>query len=179
MKLPITDQFLLEIYNLLSTTEDRGRAFIHPPKSFKHIALMIDDPIYQKYYKILDRKKFNKLIYWLKRNNYIKAKNLESKKGFVLTSKGMGKAIKAGIKMENGSYPKRDDGKWIMIMFDIPKQKNYMRGILRSVLQNLGYRLLQKSVWVTQYDVHEKTEMLLQFHSLDEYVKVFLIEELS
>jgi len=47
---------------------------------------------------------------------------------------------------------------------------------MRSILQNLGYKMFQKSVWITPYDVSEKTEKLLQLHYLDNYVKIFLIE---
>ena len=66
-----------------------------------------------------------------------------------------------------------------MVIFDIPKKDEYKRGILRSVLQNLGYKMFQKSVWITPYDVFNKTEELFQFYFLDKYVRLFLIEELG
>ena len=65
-----------------------------------------------------------------------------------------------------------------MLIFDIPTKHKKARILLRSILYNLGYKLFQKSVWITPYDVSEKTEKLLQLHSLDGYVKIFLIEEI-
>jgi hypothetical protein len=39
--------------------------------------------------------------------------------------------------------------------------------------------MLQQSVWVCPYDVLEETEAILRKYSLDEYVKLFLIEEVE
>lgn len=38
--------------------------------------------------------------------------------------------------------------------------------------------MFQQSVWITSYDVSEKTEKLMQLYSLDKYVKIFLIEKI-
>ena len=65
-----------------------------------------------------------------------------------------------------------------MVIFDIPQTHKKARNLLRSVLKNLGYKMFQQSVWVTPYDVSEKTETLLQHYSLDKYVKIFLTEDL-
>ena len=73
---------------------------------------------------------------------------------------------------------KRDDGKWAMLIFDVPEKYRKSRDLLRSVLHNLGYKMFQQSVWITPYDVSDKTEKLLQMYNLDEFVKIFLIEEI-
>ena len=65
-----------------------------------------------------------------------------------------------------------------MIIFDVPEKHRKSRNLLRSILSNLGYKLFQQSVWITPYDVSEKSETLLQMYSLDKYVKIFLIEEI-
>lgn len=175
-KLPITDQFLWDIFNAMSKTEDALRFLLHPPRSFKHVALMIDSPTYQKYYKSLKPKDFAWLIYYLKKHNLIKVKSLEGKKGVVITKKGFSKILRTSFGVEKKK--KRDDGKWIMLIFDLPKYHERSRRLLRSILKNLGYTLLQQSVWVCPFDVLEKTEMLLQSHSLEQYIRIFLIEEL-
>lgn len=38
--------------------------------------------------------------------------------------------------------------------------------------------MLQKSIWVSPYDVLKETEEFLRKYALDPYVKLFLIEEL-
>lgn len=176
MKLSITDQFLWDLFNVLSKTEDVLRFLLHPPKSFQDVGLMVDSPTYQKYYKTLHHRKFSWLIYYLKKNNFITVKNLECKQGIAITKKGLYKVLQASFKTE--SRKKRSDGKWIMLIFDLPKYREKSRRLLRSILKNLGYKMLQYSVWVCPFEVLEKTEMLLQNHSLDQYVRIFLIEEI-
>jgi len=74
---------------------------------------------------------------------------------------------------------RRPDGKWIMLIFDVPERKRYLRDLLRSAIYFLGYKMFQRSVWVCPYDVLKKTEALLRKYSLDQYVKIFLIEEIE
>ncbi len=135
-----------------------------------------DNPVIRKYRKDKRVKHFNQFIYFLRKNNYIKSVDLKNKKAVMLTKEGFNRALKASFKIQEKK--KRGDGKWIMITFDVPQRHPKARNLLRSVLQNLGYKMFQQSVWVTPYDVSEKTERLLQFYSLEKYVKIFLVEEL-
>lgn len=177
MKLPITDQFLWDIFNAVSKTEDMLRFLVHPPRTWADIFWDTDNPVYQKYHKALHPKKYAWLIYYLKKNNLIKVKSLEGKHGIAITGKGLSKVLKASFKIQNEK--KRGDGKWIMLIFDVPQRHEKSRRLLRSVLKNLGYKLLQQSVWVCPFDVLEKTETLFQAYSLDQYIRIFLIEELE
>lgn len=111
------------------------------------------------------------MIYHLKRNNYIQSKNLQGKKAIILTKKEISKAMKTSFKIMDKK--KRKDGKWITVIFDIPKSHEKSRALLRSILQNLGYKMFQHSVWITPFNVSEKTENLLQHYSLNGCVKYF------
>ncbi len=179
MKLPITDQFLWDIFNAMSQTEDKLRFLIHPPRTWKDVFWDTDSPIYRKYYKILNSQRFSQLIYHLKKNNFIKIKNIKSNQAIIITKKGLSKVIRTQFKSENNAKEKRKDGKWIMLMFDVPERYKKSRELLRRILSSLGFKMFQQSVWVTPYDVSEKTEKLLQIYSLDEFVKIFLIEEIK
>ena len=174
MKISITDKFLWEIYNVM---HEAGEIldFTLNPRAVKFMPGP-NNPIFKKYRKEKGAKEFSKLIYYLKTRNYIKVKNLESKKGIMLTKEGINKALKASFIIEGKQ--KRKDGRWIMVIFDIPEKWRKSRNLLRSILRNLGYKLFQQSVWITPYDVSEKTDRAMQMYNLDEFVKIFLIEEL-
>lgn len=177
MKIPITDQFLLDIvYPLLDAADDVVNFLLSNKYRQMNILLGDENPVIRKYRKDKNRQKFDQLLYRLKKNNYIKIKNLENKKAILITQRGLLKIIRPSFKVQG--QKKRKDGKWIMIIFDIPQKHQKARSLLRSVLQNLGYKIFQQSVWVNPYDVSEKTESLLQAYSLEKYVKIFLIEEL-
>jgi len=50
---------------------------------------------------------------------------------------------------------KRWDGKWRMVVFDIPESRRPVRDKFRILLRSLGYVPLQASVWVYPYDSEE------------------------
>jgi hypothetical protein len=174
MKISITDKFLWDAYNVLQET---GDIILHPYPTMANSLPGPKNPLIKKYRREKGKRQFSNLIYYLKRKGYIKVKELEGKQALILTKGGIDRALKASF-MFSESKKKRKDGKWIMLIFDIPVNNAKARDLLRSILQNLGYKLLQQSVWVCPFDVFEKTEKLLQMHSLEKYVKIFLVEEL-
>ncbi len=177
IKTNITDQLLWDLYSFFEKAGDIVRPFVQRKRSYGE-PFGFENPIFKRYRKMKNKRAFNNLIHYLKRNNFIRVKNLQGNQAVMLTKKGADKAMRARFKFEDSKKTKRRDGKWIMIIFDIPQRHQKARNLLRSVLQNMGYKMFQQSVWVTPYDVSEKTEELLQWYSLDNYVKVFLIEKL-
>jgi len=175
MKIPITDQFLLD---LLESTSDVVYFIFKRRRTLGDLLPGPRNPTFEKYRKMRNKRAFNSMIYYLKKSNLIKVKNLEGKNTVILTKKGADKAMRASFKIIDVKKKKRKDGKWIMVIFDIPQNHKKDRDLLRSVLKNLGYKLFQQSVWINPYDVYEKTERALQFYSLDKYVEVFLVDEL-
>ena len=173
MKLSITEEFLCDLYNILEKADDiadfllnhRAIKFMPGPKN----------PIFEKYRHDKNRKNFRKLLHYAKKRGYIKIKNLKGNIAIMLTKNGLDKVLKASCKIDQGV--ERKDGKWIMLIFDIPVRHKKARSLMSSVLKNLRYQLLQQSVWVTPYDIYEKTEKLLRLYALDKYVKIFLIEK--
>lgn len=51
--------------------------------------------------------------------------------------------------------PRRWDGKWRMLMFDIPEPRKGVRIKIRTTLHALGFLRLQDSVWVYPYDAED------------------------
>ena len=175
MKLPITDKFLLDLYDFLEKLGDAHNIFAL--RSWDEIWCPQLYEFRCKYRKKQERKNFSRLIYYLKKKGYIKIKNLEQKQAVLITKKGANKVLKTKFKMEERR--KRADGKWQMIIFDIPERKRDLRNLLRENIYLLGYKMLQQSVWVCPYDTLKETEIILQKYSIDPYVKLFLIEEIA
>jgi len=173
MKLTVTEEFLWDIYSVLEKAGDVA-GFILNPRAVKFMP-GIKNPIFEKYRHQKSKMRFEQLLYYAKRKKYIRIKSSEGNKTIILTKEGLSKALKASFKIELKG--KRKDGKWIMLVFDIPQKYRKSRDLLRSILCSLGYKLFQQSVWVTPYDVLSKTEESLQFYSLDKFVKLFLIEK--
>lgn len=180
MKVSLTDAFLWDVYNFLENAGDAAHFIFQRRRTLYDVLPGSKNPIIEKYRHEGNRRQFNAFIHYLKKHNYITVKNLQGKRAIMLTKRGADKALqtKFKIEIEHKHLKKRTDGKWIMIIFDIPQNHSKARSLLRSILQNLGYKIFQHSVWVTPYDVFEKTEQLLQQYALDKYVKIFLVEEM-
>ncbi len=176
MKISLTDELLWEIYGLFEKT-GQLRDFLVAPRHRKlGVWLGLDNPLFRKYKNQKNRRAFANLVYYLKRKKYITAKNVNGVKAYMITKEGISKALQTSFILENNKL--RKDKKWIMLMFDIPQSHRSDRNLLKSIIKNLKYKLLQQSVWITPHDVSEKTEQLLQLHDLDKYVKIFIVDKI-
>jgi hypothetical protein len=174
MKIPLSDKFLWSLYNFM---EEIDRTFdFGIPRSMREGIDIQSIKLKREWRRIAERKKFAKLIYYLKRKDLIKIKNLENKKAIILTTKGLDKVLKIKYKLFEKKL--RKDGKFQMIIFDIPEKKRFLRDLLREHLIILGYKMFQKSIWITPYDVQKQTEELLKRYRLDPYVRLFLVESI-
>jgi phenylacetic acid degradation operon negative regulatory protein len=57
------------------------------------------------------------------------------------------------LNVARGSDPKTWDGKWRMVLFDIPDAQTQLRDELRATLQIVGFLRVQNSVYVFPYPV--------------------------
>ncbi|MFH1657642.1 MAG: CRISPR-associated endonuclease Cas2 [bacterium] len=179
MKLPLTDKFLWDSYCFFEKLGD----VVNPPeifklKSWRDICCPEESKFWREYEKKKNKRQFGQFLNYLKTNNYIKIKNLEEGKGILLTSKGIQRALKVKYKL-TPNLKKRKDKKWIMVIFDIPEKARRYRDCLRKFLYSLGFQKLQQSVWVSPYQVNKELEEIIRIHSLDKFIKIFLIEEVE
>lgn len=65
------------------------------------------------------------------------------------------------------------DGKWRIVIFDIPEEKKKLREMLRRTLKNSGFKQLQRSVWVSPFDVLDEMEQLVEDHDLHDCLWYF------
>lgn len=51
--------------------------------------------------------------------------------------------------------------KWIIVIFDIEEKSRSQRNRLRNILRNIGFGMLQKSVWITPLPIGEDVKELI------------------
>lgn len=175
MRLPITEKILWAIYNSIETL-DR----LHEPLAPRTLKEVLYPDLYKRrreWARKMDRKRFARLIYYLKKRGWIKIKEIEDKKGIILTPKGIGKVLKIKYKMMEKK--KRKDGKWLMVIYDIPERMRKVRESFRNDLKLLGFQKLQRSIWICPYDVLKEIQGLIRKYSIEKFVRLLLIEELE
>src|SRR3989344_2704281 len=56
--------------------------------------------------------------------------------------------------------PKKWDGRWRVVIFDVWERRRNIRNKLRSMLEKAGFLRLQDSVWIYPYDCEELVAFL-------------------
>lgn len=76
-----------------------------------------------------------------------------------------------------GEEPPRWDGKWRIVVFDIPEQKRLVRNLFRRNLKKWGFKSLQKSVWISKKNVTDKLFAYIKDLGIEKWVWVFESEK--
>lgn len=97
---------------------------------------------------------------------------------FFLTRKGRLKALNIQL---DGLRDKKEkwDGKWRMIAFDVPEKYKRERDALRQKLKNIGFRELQKSIFVTPVNCAKEMMAFIEFYELKKYVRFAVLESID
>lgn len=70
----------------------------------------------------------------------------------------------------------RWDGKWRIIIFDIPEERGKQRRQFRRKMQSLGLYMMQESVFVFPYPCEEEIAELCETFHISSYVDVIVAE---
>lgn len=139
------------------------------PAVYKRITNRNDLWYYYDKIKQLSKNNFRVTLYRLQKKGLVAKK----KDKFHLTA--LGQKLFKKLKNENKNW----DNKWRMIIFDIPEDLKYGRDWLRSKLYNLGYKLLQKSVFIGKYPLEEDFYKEIKEKKLDKYINLLTIGEID
>lgn len=71
------------------------------------------------------------------------------------------------------------DKKWRVVVFDIPEKEKVVREALRRKLVELGFGMLQRSVWITPHDLFEILNDFLTTYGLASYALIIEGEKLG
>lgn len=151
--------------------------------SWRNFSAMSDDPRIHRHRKWLEKclgnkrekEKLYNAFQSLKRSRFLQEKVLNNVCGYILSNKGKNRVFSLKIKQLNKE--KNKDNAWLMVLFDIPEKLRKSRDFFRHSLRELGFEQLQKSVWVTPYNVASELEKLIAFGGLEKFVKFLTVKE--
>lgn len=113
-----------------------------------------------------EKKKFCSTFSRLKKQGLIKIINRNGQIYISLTKEGKNKAGKYQIDNLAIKRPRKWDGKWRILIFDIEERHRERREALRGKLKQLSLFKLQDSVWVHPFDFQKENELLRSFFGL-------------
>ena len=116
--------------------------------------------------KGFQRKQMTDAFSYLKKKNLIQVSTYNHQIYIKLTPEGEKEAGKFQINRLVVRTPKRWDGVWRLIIFDIPEKLKIKREAFRGKLRELGFCLLQKSIWVYPYPCEKEVKLVREFFNL-------------
>lgn len=124
-----------------------------------------------KEWQKIDRENLKKEIRNLYRSRLIEGKeNPDGSLTYILTDKGKIKALT--YRFQEMEIKKNQwDGKWRVVIFDIPEKLKTARNALREKLKELGFYEFQKSVFVFPYECKNEIDFIIEFFNLRKYVR--------
>lgn len=93
----------------------------------------------------------------------------------------MGKNTVEKYDLDNLKIEKPDqwDGGWRVISFDIPSNKKVARQALLTKLKELGFIMLQKSIWIHPFECRKELAVVAKAFEIEPYVYCFIAWEFS
>ncbi len=64
------------------------------------------------------------------------------------------------------------DGKYRVVIFDIPEEKRVIRNAFRRKIKHWGFKKIQQSVWVSKNDVTEKLSQTIKSLGVEEWIVI-------
>lgn len=92
-----------------------------------------------------------------------------------LTDPGKDKALWQRMMLEEEAW----DGKWRVVIWDIPEKRRMARDLLRYKLKQLGFLQLQRSIWVTKKNCTKVLQDFISQAGINDWVKVLESNELK
>lgn len=166
------------IDNLLISLLVGGAAFaaIAAPNSL----IAIERPL-RKFIKVRNKHRVaGQLSRYLKQQKLVMVTdNQDGSYQIILTDRGKVRAQRANFEtlaLQKSKW----DGKWRIIMFDIPEKHKGIRDYLASHMKQVGFKQFQKSVFVFPYSVDNFFYLAFEiFPEISTYVAYMVVDEIN
>ncbi len=123
-----------------------------------------------------DDQQIQRAMYHLRSKRLIEYTNTKEGKRFIcITSKGRKHLRDFTIDLVQLKKPKKWDGKWRLVMFDIPIRFTKGREALRYHLKELNFLQFQKSAWINPYPCEEEIMFVADFYGVSAFIEILTV----
>lgn len=127
-------------------------------------------------------KQIKNALYSLKKDKFVEIiRDDKDEVSVKLTNKGKERIRKFSIDTVCIKKPQKWDGKWRILIFDIPtkpKIYNLAREALRGKIKELGFYQMQKSVWAYPYDFEDEILFIAEAFEVQRHIEILTVEKL-
>lgn len=131
-----------------------------------------------KIWKNINKKDLGRIIKRLEKQEVLSIKEVGDNIYLKITEKGKKKLL--SYDFENIKIKaKRRDGKWRLIVFDIPENKKHNRDVLIRKLVQLGCIRLQDSVYASAFPCRDEVDFLANYLEISDYVTLAVLDKIE
>ncbi|MEK7075368.1 MAG: hypothetical protein AAB948_01035 [Patescibacteria group bacterium] len=124
----------------------------------------------KRFYRHESYRKIYTHIYQLEKRGYLEKYKLKDLEYLRASDKGIASL---------DTFKRERDGKWKMIIFDIPENKRAVRDYLRTKLKQLGFKRWQNSIWITPYRLPDDVVSELKELSKRYFIRLITVEHIN
>jgi DNA-binding transcriptional regulator PaaX len=118
-------------------------------------------------------------ITYLKRNRLVSVGHDGDQQILILSEKGRKKVLQFNADRMAIRKPRRWDGYWRIVLFDIPERRRPGREALRNKLKQLGFYQLQKSCFIHPFECKSEIDFVTELYEVSSYVNFVLAKEIE
>ena len=127
--------------------------------------------------KAFDRNRFLRDLKNLQTRNLVDCCELSNGDiRITLTKTGKEKTLVYGLDAMTLKNHDHWDGKWRLVMFDIPNECKTARDMFRKKLKDLKFYQLQKSVFITPYSCESEIDFLASLYEVGKHVLLLSVD---
>ncbi len=122
------------------------------------------------------KKKYYPVLWNAKKQGLVRQVSKNGKKFLQLTKKG---ELQKLVVLMNVVKQEKWDGKWRLVIFDIPEDAHDKRDRLRSLLEKHGFIKFQASVFINPYPLNREAVAYLKEVGLMPFIRIIKAEEMD
>lgn len=135
-------------------------------------------PLFLKY-NARSRRRFNQSLKTLEKKKLVRVYIKDGKEVVEITQAGKLKVLEYDLEDMKLVVPKKWDGWWRIVMFDIPQSKKQARDAVSRKIKELGLYPIQKSVFVSPYLCKNEIDFVGEFFGVRENIIYIKAKEIQ
>lgn len=120
-----------------------------------------------------------KSLTYLKRERLVGVVEKNNEQILILSEDGRRRILKFNADKMTIRRPKKWDGYWRVVLFDIPEQEREGRDTLRSALKRLGFYQLQKSCFVHPFDCKDEVDFITELFHISHHTNFIIAKSIE
>lgn len=131
-----------------------------------------------KQWKNVNRKDLGRIIKRLQKQEMLEIQEDHGKIRFIITERGKRRLLEYDFENLELKTKKRD-GKWRLIIFDIPEDKKKNRDAFSKKLRELGCIRLQDSVYASAFPCKNEIDFMCHFLGISDFVTLASLDKIE